>query len=83
MSEITFWQLEATKLSTHIIVDKKIFQGSKTKFIFENLILSQRDFVCWWNVHLNISDYLNLFIPGGKKGHISLSKPAGFRWRFA
>ena len=47
MSVITFWQLEATKFSTHIIVDKKIFQGSKTKFIFENLILSQRDFVCW------------------------------------
>ena len=28
-----------------MIVDKKFFQGVKTKLIFENLILSQRDFV--------------------------------------
>ena len=30
-----------------MIVDKKFFQGVKTKLIFENLILPQRDFVCW------------------------------------
>ena len=30
-----------------MIVDKKKnFQGNKTKLIFENLIFSQRDFVC-------------------------------------
>ena len=27
-------------------VDKTNFQGDKTKSIFENLIFSQRDFVC-------------------------------------
>ena len=37
-----FWWLEATKLSIRI-ADKIFFQGSKTKSIFENLILSQRD----------------------------------------
>lgn len=37
-----FWWLEATKLSIHI-ADKKIVEGSKTKSIFENIILSQRD----------------------------------------
>ena len=30
-----------------MIVDEKNFQGGKTKLIFENLILPQRDFVCW------------------------------------
>ena len=29
-----------------MIADKKIFQGGKTKLIFENLIFPQRDFVC-------------------------------------
>ena len=29
-----------------MIVDKKCFEGGKTKSIFENLIFSQRDFVC-------------------------------------
>ena len=29
-----------------MIVDKKDFQEGKTKSIFENLIFSQRDFVC-------------------------------------
>ena len=33
--------LEATKLGTHMIVDKNFFQGSKTKLIFENLIFPQ------------------------------------------
>ena len=28
-------------------VDKKNIQGGKTKLIFQNLILPQRDFVCW------------------------------------
>ena len=52
------------------------------KSIFENLIFAQRGFVCWWNLHLNISDYVNPFIPGDKKGHISLKNPVAFRWRF-
>ena len=30
-----------------MIVDKKIFQGDKTKLIFENLSFHQRDFACW------------------------------------
>ena len=30
-----------------MIVDKKKFQEGKTKFMFENLIFSQKDFVCW------------------------------------
>ena len=30
-----------------MIVEKRDFQGGKTKIIFENLIFSQRDFVCW------------------------------------
>ena len=30
-----------------MIVDKNNFQEGKTKSIFENLIFSQRDFVCW------------------------------------
>ena len=30
-----------------MIVDKKKFQRGKTKLIFENLILPQRDFVRW------------------------------------
>ena len=28
-------------------VDKKNFQGGKTKLMFENFIFAQRDFVCW------------------------------------
>ena len=28
-------------------VDKKIFQGGKTKLIFKNLIFLQKDFICW------------------------------------
>ena len=30
-----------------MIVDKKRIQGGKTKLIFEDLIFSQRNFVCW------------------------------------
>ena len=30
-----------------MIVEKRDFQGGKTKTIFENFIFSQRDFVCW------------------------------------
>ena len=30
-----------------MIVDKNFFQENKTKLVFENLIFSQRDFVCW------------------------------------
>ena len=33
---------------------KKLFQGRKTNSIFENIIFSQRDFVCWWNLHLHV-----------------------------
>ena len=40
-------KLEATKLGTHMNLDKKIFQGGKTKLINENLIFLHRDFVCW------------------------------------
>ena len=50
-----------------MIVDKKLFQRGKTKLIFENLIFPLRDFVCWWNLHLNIPDYLKLFMPSGNK----------------
>ena len=35
-----------------MIVDKKNFQGGKIKLIFQNLIFPQKDFVCWWNLHL-------------------------------
>ena len=60
-----------------MIVDKKNFQGGKTKLIFENLIFHQKDFndqnlifqafACWWNLHLNMSDCLNPFMPSGNK----------------
>ena len=50
-----------------MIVDKKDFQGRKTKLIFENLILLQKDFVCWWNLHLNMSDYFNRFMSSGNE----------------
>ena len=54
-------------------VDKNFFQGKKTKLIFENLIIPQRDFVRWWNLHLNMPDYLNPFMHNGNKR--SLNKP--------
>ena len=50
-----------------MIVDKNFFQGDKTNLIFENLILPQRDFVCWRNLHVNMPDYLNPFMPSGNK----------------
>ena len=50
-----------------MIVDKNVFQGNKTRLIFENLIFSQRDFVRWRNLYLNMSDYLNPFMPSGNK----------------
>ena len=50
-----------------MIVDKNFFQWDKTKFIFENLFFSQRAFVSWWNVHLNVSDCLNPFMSSGNK----------------
>ena len=42
-------------------------QGGKTKLIFENLIFPQRDFVCWWNLHVSKFDHLNHFMTSGKK----------------
>ena len=30
-----------------MIVDKKNFEGGKTKSTFENLLFSQSNFVCW------------------------------------
>ena len=59
-----------------MIVDKKKCQGGKTKLIFENLIW---EFVCWWNLHLNMPDYLNPFMPSGNR---RTYKPAAFRCRF-
>ena len=50
-----------------MIVDKFFFHGGKTKSIFENLIFPQRDFVCWWNLRLNVPDYLNPFMTSGNK----------------
>ena len=61
-----------------MIVDKKIFQGGKTKLTFENLILPQRDFVCWSNLHLNMSDYLNHFMPSGNKRSYILKQTCSF-----
>ena len=46
---------------------KKKIHGGKTKLVFEDLIFPQRDFVCWWNLHLNMPDYLNPFMPSGNK----------------
>ena len=50
-----------------MLVDNIFFQGDKTNLIFENLIFPQRDFVCWRNLHVNMPDYLNSFIPSGNK----------------
>ena len=55
-----------------MIEDKNFFQGGKTKSIFEYLIISQRDFVCWWNLHLNMPDYLNPFMPSGNNRSYTL-----------
>ena len=60
----------------------RFFQGGETKLIFENLIFPQRDFVCWWNLHLNMPDYLNAFIPSGNKRLYILNKPAAYRCWF-
>ena len=57
-------------------VDKKIFQGGKTKLIFKNLIFLQKDFICWWNLHLNMPDYLNPFMPSGNRRTYILNEPA-------
>ena len=40
---------------------------SRTKLIFENLIFLHRDFVCWGNLHLNMPDYFNPFMPSGNR----------------
>ena len=50
-----------------MILDKKNFQGGKTKLTFENLVFPQRNFVCWLNLHLNMSDYVNPVMPSGSK----------------
>ena len=42
---------------------KKFFQGNKTKLIHESLIFPQRDFFCWWNLHLNMLIILTLSWP--------------------
>ena len=73
---VTFWQLEVTKLGTHMIVDKKIFK--EVKLVFENLIFPQRAFVCWWNLHLNISYCLNAFVPSGSKRSYILKQTCSF-----
>ena len=65
-----------------MIVDEKKFQGDKTKLTFENLIFPQRNFVSWWNLYLNMPDYLNNSCPVLTKGHESLRKPAALRCRF-
>ena len=41
--------------------------SSRTKLIFENLIFLHRDFVCWGNLHLNMPDYFNPFMPSGNR----------------
>ena len=61
-----------------MIVDRKCFQEGKTKLIFENLIFPQRDFVCWINLHLKMSDYLNPFMPSGNKRSYILKQPCSF-----
>ena len=57
--------MEATKLGTHMIVNKKLFQVKKIKLILKDSIFPQRDFVCWWNLQLNMADYVNPFMPNG------------------
>ena len=50
-----------------MVLDKKKIQGGKIKLTLENLIYPQRDFVCWLNLHLNISDCVNPVMPSGNK----------------
>ena len=71
-------KLEATKLGTHMNLDKKIFQGGKTKLINENLIFLQGDFVCWSNLHLNMPDHLNPFTSSGNKKSYILQQTCSF-----
>ena len=61
-----------------MIIDKKInFFKIKTKLIFENLIFPQRTFVCWRNLHLNMSDCLNPFMPSDNKRSYILKAAEG------
>ena len=46
---------------------KVFFKRNKTKLIFENLIFSRRDFVCWLNLHRNVLNYLNPCMSSGNK----------------
>ena len=60
-----------------MIVDKKNFK-EKTKIIFENLIFPQINFICWWNLHLNMPDYLNAFMSSGNKRSYTLKQTCNF-----
>ena len=52
-----------------IVLDKKAF----SKLIFENLIFPHGDFVCLWNLHLNMPDYFNPSSPLGTSGKKTFS----------
>ena len=59
-----------------MIVDKKNFQGPKTKSMLQNLIFPQRGFVCWWNLRLDMPDYRNPFMQVCLSMHDLLFHPA-------